>query len=214
MWLATTTTLGQQVRETLRDSLLQGPEAAAQLAFEARVLMSRGGFSEAAELLDSVVAVFPQTQEAWDQLLRAQVALGHLDQVADVVDAWNRTGAPGAPGASSLQLLRSSLEGNGVRGYWTWRRDYLIGQQEAGREIVLTDLAAAHAAVGERERAYQLLGQALAAEELRLFAVPSDPVWDPLRGEPRFGQIEEEIQRRRLELSLEIGTANNGASTR
>jgi hypothetical protein len=44
--------------------------------------------------------------------------------------------------------------------------------------------------------------------------VPSDPVWDPLRGEPRFGQIEEEIQRRRLELSLEIGTANNGASTR
>jgi tetratricopeptide (TPR) repeat protein len=212
MWLATATTLGQQTQETLRDSMLEGPEAAAELTFEARVMMSRGGFSEAAELLDSIVATYPQTQEAWDQLLRAEVALGHLDRAIDVVARWDATGAPGAPGASSLQRLRSAVGTDGVRGYWTWRRDYMIGQQGAGRDIVLTDLAAAYAALGERDRAYALLDQALEAGESRLYALPSDPVWDPLRGEARFRRVEQEIQRRRIELAATIAAPDNGAS--
>ncbi|MGD8289560.1 MAG: hypothetical protein PVJ80_05485 [Gemmatimonadota bacterium] len=206
IWLATMTSFGQQIRETVRDSLGEGPEAATQLTFEARVMMARGGFSDAVELLDSVVVAYPETQEAWDQLLRAHVALGHLDQTPEVVARWNAAGAPGAPGAESLRRLRSAIATDGYRGYWTWRRDYLIGQQEAGSAIVLTDLAAAHAAIGESDEAFALLDRALDAGEPRLYALPSDPVWDPLRGDPRFRQIEEEIQRRRLELSAELGT--------
>jgi hypothetical protein len=140
------------------------------------------------------------------------VALGHLAEIPGVVERWNAAGAPGAPGPSGLEQLRSALPRDGLRGYWTWRRDYLIGQQEAGREIVLTDLAAAHAALGERGLAYTLLDQALAADESRLYALPSDPVWDPLRGEPRFRAFEQEMQRRRLELAATIGAPNNGAS--
>lgn len=210
MWLATATTLGQQIQETLRDSLLAGPEAATQLTFEARVMMSRGGFSEAAALLDSVVVTYPQTQEAWDQLLRAQVALGHLDQAVRVVERWNAAGAPGAPGATSLARLRTAIDQDGARGYWIWRRDYLIAEREAGRPIVLTDLAAAHAALDERDQAYALLEQALQAEESRLYAIPKDPVWDPLRGDPRFRRIEGEVRRMQVETSLSVGTPTTG----
>jgi hypothetical protein len=140
------------------------------------------------------------------------VALGHLDQTVDVVAGWNEVGAPGAPGPSGLEQLRSALRRDGLRGYWAWRRDYLIGQQEAGREIVLTDLAAAHAALGERERAYALLAEALEAGESRLYALPSDPVWDPLRGEAAFRAVEQEVQRRRIELAATIGAPATGAS--
>lgn len=212
LWLAAMTTLGQQIQETVRDSLMEGPEAASQLTFEARVGMARGAFAEAAALLDSVVVAYPRNQEAWDQLMRAHVALGHLDEAVDVVARWNEAGAPGAPGPASLQRLRTAVRTAGSRGYWEWRRDYLVGQQEAGNQIVLADLAAAYAATGARDRAYALLDQALEAGELRIFAIPSDPVWDPLRGEARFRRVEEEIQRRRLETSLSIGASNNGAS--
>ena len=209
IWLATATTLGQQVQETLRDSVLQGPEAASQLTFEARIMMSRGGFAEGAAKLDSIVTAFPRTQEAWDQLMRARVALGQLDQAIDVVARWNAAEAPGAPGPEGLGRLRAAVAQNGIRGYWEWRRDYLVARQVAGDPVVLTDLAAAHAAVGERERAYELLREALEADESRLYAIPSDPVWDPLRGDARFQQIEAEIQRRRVELSLTVGALTN-----
>jgi TolB-like protein len=205
LWLASMSTFGQQVMEGVRD--MEGPEAAEQLTLRARVAMAQGDFPAAVELLDSTVVAYPQTQEAWDQLLRAHVSLGHLDELAGVVQRWNEAGAPGAPGEDGLARLRTAIAENGLRGYWTWRRDYLLAQQAAGEQIVLTDLAAAYlASGGERARVFELLRQALDAEELRLYAVPSDPVWDPLRGDPRFRQIEEEIQRRRLDLSLEIGT--------
>jgi TolB-like protein len=209
IWLATATTLGQQTREIVRDSSLVGAAAAAQLTFEARIMMSRGGFVEAAALLDSIVTRYPQTQEAWDQLMRARVALGQLDRAIDVVARWNAAGAPGAPGPRSLEELRGAVGREGARGYWEWRRDYLLGQQEAGNSIVLTDLAAAYAAVGDSRRAYELLDQALQANESRIYAVPADPVWDPLRGDPRFRQIEADIQNRRVQLSLTVGAPNN-----
>lgn len=210
IWLATMTSFGQQIQETVRDSLGQGPEAASQLTLEARVMMARGDFAEAAELLDSVVVAYPETQEAWDQRLRAHVGLGHLDRAVQVVEAWNAAGAPGAPGTASLERLRTAIRNEGARGYWTWRRDYLLAQQEAGNDIVLTDLAAAYAAIGESDRAFELLDRALEDRELRLYAVPNDPVWDPLQDDPRFRRVEEEIQRMRLELSVQIGT---GATT-
>ncbi len=210
LFLASMTSLGQQVSEGVRD--LEGPEAATQLTYTARIAMARGGFSEAVELLDSVVAAYPETTEAWDQLLRAHMALGHLDETPGVVERWNRSGAPGAPGEEGLVRLRTAIDESGPRGFWMWRRDYLLAQQAAGSTIVLTDLAAAMAAAGgDRQRVFQLLRRALEAGESRIYSVPSDPVWDPLRGDPSFRQIEGEIQRRRLDLSLEIG-ANNGGS--
>ena len=189
MWLTTMTTLGQQIRETVRDSLMEGSEAASQLTFQARIFMAAGDFPDALELLDSVVVVYPQTQEAWDQLLRAHMALGHLEETPLVVERWNAAGAPGAPGAEGLTRLRTAIQSQGAQGYWTWRRDYLLGQQEAGNDIVLTDLAAAYAAVGEPDRAYELLGEALEAGESRLYAVPNDPVWEPLAGDARFRNV-------------------------
>lgn len=211
MWLSTMTTLGQQIRETVRDSSMEGSEAAGQLTFEARIAMAAGDFTQALELLDSIVVAFPQTQEAWDQLLRAHVALGHLDEAVTVVERWNAAAAPGAPGAASLARLRTAIERGDTPGYWTWRRNYLVGQQEAGEDIVLTDLAAAFAASGQRQRAYGLLRQALDAGESRLYAVPNDPVWDPLRADPRFRAIEQEIQRRQVDLSLQL-SSNDAAS--
>jgi tetratricopeptide (TPR) repeat protein len=174
-------------------------------------MMSRGGFAEAAALLDSVLTQYPQSQEAWDQLMRARVALEQVDGAVDVVAGWNAAGAPGAPGAASLTTLRQSVARDGALGYWEWRRDYLLGQQQAGNPIVHADLAAAYAAVGDRARAYEQLDEALAAEppELRIYAIPADPVWDPLRREPRFQRIEAEIQRRRVELSLTVGAPSN-----
>jgi len=209
LFLASMTSLGQQVTEGIQD--LEGPAAAEQLTFRARIAMAQGGFVEAVERLDSVVAAYPETQEAWDQLLRAHASLRHVDELAGVVQRWNASGAPGAPGEEGLARLRTSITESGMRGYWAWRRDYLLARQAAGEPIVLADLAAAYAAAGgNRARVFELLRQSLDAGEARIYAIPSDPVWDPLRGDPQFRQIEEEIQARRLDLSAEIATSPGG----
>jgi hypothetical protein len=91
-----------------------------------------------------------------------------------------------------------------MRGYWIWRRDLLESERAAGRDVSLTELAAAYAVLGERDRAYELLEDALEIDEIRLLALPSDPVWDPLRRDPRFREIEQRVRRWRLDMSLGI----------
>ena len=78
-----------------------------------------------------------------------------------------------------------------------WRRDVLERARAEGAELSLTELASAHAALGNRARAYDLLAEALDPGESRLLALPSDPVWDQLRRDDRFREIEQHIRRAR-----------------
>jgi TolB-like protein len=202
-WVAAMTTLAQQIEEAVRESVGDGSGTGGRTT-EARLLMARGAYTDAVQILEPVVAEAPDSDQAWDQLMRSYVALRQPRRAAEVVRRWSESGAEGAPSAERATQLQSAVELEGMRGYWIWRRDLLESERAAGRDVSLTELAAAYAVLGERDRAYELLEDALEIDEIRLLALPSDPVWDPLRRDPRFRDIEQRVRRARLDMSLGI----------
>jgi len=206
-WVAAMSTLAQRIEERVRPNVIDGPNAVDRTT-EGRLLMAQGRYAEAVQLLAPVVAASPGTAVAWDQLMRSYVALGEPMAAAEVVHRWSESGAEDAPSAARATRLRNAVVLEGRRGYWTWRRDVLLSEQAEGREISQTELAAAYAVLGDRDRAYELLLAALENSESRLLGVPNDPVWDPLRRDPRFRDIEERIQRARFDTSLRILSAS------
>jgi len=212
IWVAAMTTMAQRIEEGVRANVIEGSGATGRTT-ESRLLMAQGRYTEAAQVLERVVAESPDTPQAWDQLMRSYVALNEPTRASDIVGRWSASAAEGAPSADRATQLRSAVELQGMRGYWIWRRDVLTEEQAAGREVSQTELAATYAALGDRNRAYDLLSVALENSESRLLAVPNDPTWDPLRRDQRFRQIEQRIQRARFDRSLRILQATPLPST-
>ena len=211
-WVAAMTTFAQRIEEGARASMIEGSAETARTT-EARLLMAQGRYAEAIPILQPIVAGGSDIVEAWDQLLRSYVAVEEPMRAAEVVRRWSESGEAGALSVEQATRLRNAVERQGQRGYWSWRRDYLNNEVEQGREISRTELAAANAVMGDRDRAYDLLTAALEDREVRLLAVPNDPVWDPLRRDPRFREIERQIRVMRFDTSLRIlspATANTG----
>jgi hypothetical protein len=66
--------------------------------------------------------------------------------------------------------------------------------QGTGRDVPRVELAAAHAALGRGDEAFEYLAQALARGEPGLLSLRLDPVWDDLRSDPRFRRISRQAQ--------------------
>jgi hypothetical protein len=167
-------------------------------AAEARQLLSTGRYAEASPLLEATVRSSPQASPAWDMLAKAYVGAGDAAAAAEAVRRWGESGAPGAPDAESLDRLTDAVAELGGVGYWTWKLEALESAGADGREIPRTELAAAHAALGHTEEALDLLEEAAERRERGLATLASDPVWDDLRGDGRFREIERRTQFQRF----------------
>jgi tetratricopeptide (TPR) repeat protein len=66
---------------------------------------------------------------------------------------------------------------------------------DAGRDGSFEELALLALALGERDRAFRLLEQAIALPSYDVVYLAVDPKLDPLRGDPRFGEL---LRRARL----------------
>ena len=91
-----------------------------------------------------------------------------------------------------------------VRGYWAWTLDRLTLEEEQGRPPARTELAAAQAALGNHDEAIELLRYALESGERGLLSLPTDPVWDELRSDQRFEDVEREAELRRFAPGLPL----------
>ena len=55
------------------------------------------------------------------------------------------------------------------------------------------DIALVYAALGERDNAFDWLEKAYAAKSCWLFELDIDPVYDPIRDDPRFGDLRKRV---------------------
>ncbi|HEX4634177.1 MAG TPA: hypothetical protein VH163_10100, partial [Gemmatimonadales bacterium] len=62
----------------------------------------------------------------------------------------------------------------------------LAGRQRAGTYVQHYDYAAIYAALGDLDRAFREFNRAVDEREFFLFSVTWDPMWQPLRKDPRF----------------------------
>ena len=187
-WVSAITSFGEKIEQQVRRTMPE-QDPASRGARDARRLMSSGRFAEAVRVLESIVEGSPQLAPGWEMLVRAHVSAGDPHGAVEAVRRWHETGARGAPSAEAVAALGDAVEEEGSAGVWSWTLDRLESQQDRGQPIQLTDLAAAHAGLGDTQEALTLLFRAIERGEPGVLSVRTDPVWDGLRGDPRFSEL-------------------------
>ncbi|MBM4183082.1 MAG: hypothetical protein FJ207_02520 [Gemmatimonadetes bacterium] len=191
-WITAMTGLGQRIEQRMMRVPAGATEQApfGRQALEVRQLMVGGRYAEAAPKLEDLVSAAPDASPTWELLTKAYVGAGDPTAAAEAARRWSTTGALGAPTAQSVARLSDAVADDGEAGYWTWRLAELEDAETSGRAVARTELAAAHAALGHTDEALTLLTEAVERRERDLAALRTDPVWDELRGDRRFRDIE------------------------
>ncbi|NIR46041.1 MAG: hypothetical protein GWN99_16570 [Gemmatimonadetes bacterium] len=186
-------------REAERVALSREMAARRSLAPDRRVRAARylaiyGQDEEAETFLRQALEADPTLSEAWDLLQRLYVMRGDLEGAVEVYAQRVREGDRVAD-AAGLANLRRAVAENGASGYWEWRLHRLDEREAAGVSISHVDYAAALIALGRHEAALTRLERAYDERDRRLYSLVNDPLWDSIRGDPRFLTILERMRR-------------------
>jgi TolB-like protein len=161
----------------------------------ARSLVAVGRVDEARKVLESAVDEFPESREAWDALEHLRVTQGDLDGVVELRRQRSRAEAEAVATSANADEMARAVARDGTRGYWTLRLQELERRAEAGERVSDVTRAQAHAALGDSASVLEHLEAAAAVRDPRLGTLPSDPMWDPYRGDPRFQAVVREVVR-------------------
>jgi TolB-like protein len=174
----------------------------------ARRLAAGGRVDEAVRLLRRALERDPSQTEAWDALERVYVGRGDYDRALEVrEERAGRLGATAEERSAAAELERAVAEG-GARGYWEWQSRQLAEAEQRGVAVSQVEFAAACVALGRYDEAIDRLERAYAQKERGLYTLAGDPVWDPLRSDPRFRNL---LQRVRREFSIRRVPQSPGA---
>lgn len=194
-WVAAMTQLGRRIEEQLqRRTTTTARQERIQQVLAARQLMVAGNFAEATDLLRGIVETDPGSPFGWELLARAQLAGGNVDSTVATLDRWRASGGRDAPTAGEIQALRTAVKKAGTKGYWTWALARMQKREAAGQHVSRGELAAAYAALGRTDDAFRILEEGVKAGDRSLLSLQSDPVWDPLRSDPRFAEIMSQVR--------------------
>ncbi len=155
------------------------PFASAAAATRAAVLHFGRRYAEAAEEYRAMLEVDPANPTNTMNLVSNLALSGRVEEARRLLaEALPRVRATYGP-TLAVHLARvGDLEGaRAVRDEWTARR-------RAGGAVAASRLAAAEVAVGELDGALTWLERSF-ADEGGIYTL-RDPLWDPLRGDPRF----------------------------
>jgi len=140
-------------------------------------------------MLSDVVDEDPTLGAAWEVMARAQMSAGNPQAAVGAIEGWSARGGDDAPSKADVSALRAAVEREGGAGYWRWELARMDARRDAGKTISLTDYAAARLGTGDVEGALASLEQAVQHHDHGLASLQADPVWDPLRADPRFTEI-------------------------
>jgi TolB-like protein/tetratricopeptide (TPR) repeat protein len=189
-WVAAMTQLGRRIEEQVRHQTSEAErQGRVSQVLAARQLTVSGNFRDAVGVLHGLVASNPDFDPGWEQLARAQLASGEVDSTVATLDQWQAAGGKGAPTAEELTALRAAVKANGVKGYWTWALQRMEQRKAQGQHVSRAELAAAYAALGRTEDAFAVLEEGVSQGDRGLLMLDADPVFDPLRSDPRFAEI-------------------------
>ena len=161
----------------------------------AQGMMSDGHFDQAAEMLEVIVEKDPGFVGGWDALERTYVMQGDFERVVETRRRRIEELSDEAEATEVIAALGEAVAAGGSQGYWEWLRDDHRERQSRGEYASEVEYAAACVALGEYEDALNALEAGLAKRERQLVSLRSDPVWDPLRQDPRFQQIQAAVRK-------------------
>jgi len=142
-------------------------------------------FNEAIAQSEAALEIAPDFRLAWERMRNAYQGMGQYQEAA----------------AASLKAL--SLEGasqeevsgladaaaSGKEAYWRWVLDYEMENVKRGKSVPPVGFASIYAQLGENDQALEWLEKAFAAQETGLTSLKVNPIYDPLRDDPRFHEL-------------------------
>jgi tetratricopeptide (TPR) repeat protein len=161
----------------------------------ARYLASQGKYEEAEELLRQSLERDPTAVAAWDALEYLYAVRGDFVGAARVYGE-RVTHTSEAGGEESARRLEQAVARSGAAGYWEWQLARLGEREARGEAVSQVDYAAALVRLGRHDEAIEHLQRAVEQRDRRVYSLVADPVWDPIRGDPRFTALVDRLRRR------------------
>ena len=163
-----------------------------RLIHAARQLQATGKTDDAIELLQRVYETDPGQEEAWEAVERIYASEDRYNEILDMRRMWVEDAGGDAESVARLEALMAE---DGAFGYWVWRLEELEAREARGERVSPVDWAAAYVGTGARDKAFEMLNEAFRIRDRRLVSVRHDSLWDPLRGDPRFGSLVNRMRR-------------------
>lgn len=154
-----------------------------------------GQYDSAAAGLRSIVDENPLLVPAWmaleDLHLRQEDYTGAVRVREERIRA---TMGETAGARAALAELRERFDPRNPTTYWDWRNWNNRMREERGERVSSVERAVTAVGLGDIEGALEQLGAAVDRRDPALLSLRRDPMWDPLRPDPRFREIERQAR--------------------
>jgi TolB-like protein/Tfp pilus assembly protein PilF len=144
-------------------------------------------YPEALEQCQDALELDPDFAYANFTLSRIRHAQGDPDGAARA-DLAGTTALGGTP-RRALEELEAAHREAGSRGYWRRRAEGLQRARERGYAVPSSVVAWSHVFGGDHEAAVEWLGRSFDEGDAHLSFLAVEPVYDPLRSDPRFKEL-------------------------
>lgn len=118
-------------------------------------------------------------------------AYSHLERPEQAVEAYLTPLTFSEQNREMVDVLRSAARRGGLREFWKQRLQYLLEQPD----VPLATVAAAYVQMGDHDNAMAWLERLYDERGAWIRGLKVQPVWDPLRDDPRFQEL---LRRARL----------------
>jgi len=188
------TEFGRQLQRSLHERAWSGPprdSSGGYPGYMGAVLRLRmaGSLRESEEILRKVVEGRPGEMDAWRALESLKAGEGDIAGAVEVRRRCVVANGDSPEARASLERLEELYGAQGERGFWIWRLSQLQERRARGEKVSSVDLARAQLALGQTDRALDLLAEAAESRDRQLLTVWTDPAWDTLRTDPRFREV-------------------------
>jgi TolB-like protein/cytochrome c-type biogenesis protein CcmH/NrfG len=142
-------------------------------------------YKEAVEIGQKVIEMDPAYPSVRNNLAETYDLMGRFEEALEQWDALAALTPERFPRELSAALRAGYVEA-GPRGYWrAWVEHGKLFKGYSGP----IGVARGHAQLGEFDEAFSILGEVVSGHGARVHQVIQDPVFDPLRSDPRFGEL-------------------------
>jgi TolB-like protein/Tfp pilus assembly protein PilF len=171
--------------EQLRRAQQLDPHSLLIKTAAARPYLAAGRFDEAVRQLLRVLGIAPDYGYAYGLLAVAYHAMGRYDESLTALE--RARGIPWLDG-TTVAAFRAAFHEEGLEGYL--RAAARTAEAKCAPPITI---AAFHAGLGDRDRAFQVLELACAVRDPTLRVLLADPLIASLRDDARFGRLLERV---------------------